>query len=778
MRKIFFTIILTVNIFGQARIGDWDSFTSTLHVQKIVQYENYLIGATDGGILIYDLNNQIFSELDNINGLAGTNLSCLAIDNSGYLWIGGGEPRGFVQIYDVFEQKSIAEFNYDMTEIMDFAISDAVVYSIYKDNNDYGLQEFIYQNSEFIHKDLYPNWPQGKKINQIEIYGEQVFVATEIGLFVGQIGSDPYRWDLLSADLDKNIIGLQVSDDILYFLMEEQLFQITIDDLSYIKIDQSSNSNPLQFIVSDDRIIYLNENKIEIVTAQDRLNIPIAKNSINSISKYNEDEIVIASTTGLAFLNADNSLAYKLPNTPHQNNLQAITILNDGRIVAGNGNGLSIKESNGWRSILESNDEVKIQQERNFNYFIADSLPVDFGVSISRMVQGPDDRLYCAIEGTHQSRNGGGILIIDVDNPSGYTIIDTTYLDYFADDYMIIKDIDFDRNGNLWIADAFATNKREPLHVRSMNNEWRSHKAENTNGAIGLTPHTLALDAWQRIWIGSFQDSDRNIGFPNGGLTMYSYNGDPIDPDEENWYRINLDNTNINTTIWSLAMSQENRLYILTPTGLTFVDLQFANDDPIKNESPRYYFPNISFGQESEVRLDARENAWVISESDGIHVLLSNSTFWPDANKNIEVESINTDNYPLLSDNVSDIAFDDENGVAYLSTLRGINSFRIPFADSKKNYSQIRVFPSPFHIPAEKPLVIDNLKDESSLKVMTIAGRVLRSIETVELGNHGYQIEWDGRNESGKLVSSGVYLLSVYTKDGSGSFTKIAVIRH
>ena len=216
---------------------------------------------------------------------------------------------------------------------------------------------------------------------------------------------------------------------------------------------------------------------------------------------------------------------------------------------------------------------------------------------------------------------------------------------------------------------------------------------------------------------------------------------------------------------------------MLTPIGLTFFDLQFSDDDPIKYESPRYYFPNISFGQESEVRLDAKGNAWTVSGSDGIHVLLSNSTFWPDDNENIDVESINTDNYPILSNNVTDIDFDDKNGIAYISTIRGINSFRIPFAESKKNYSDLRVFPSPFHVPSDKPLIIDNLKDNSSLKIMTITGEVIRSIENSDLGIHGYQIKWDGKDEDGKWVNSGVYLLSVYTEDGSNKFDKVVVIR-
>ena len=53
-----------------------------------------------------------------------------------------------------------------MSEIIDFAVSDSIVYAIYRDNNDYGIIEFSYLNGEFIHKDIYPNWPMGNRINE------------------------------------------------------------------------------------------------------------------------------------------------------------------------------------------------------------------------------------------------------------------------------------------------------------------------------------------------------------------------------------------------------------------------------------------------------------------------------------------------------------------------------------------------------------------------------------------------------------------------------------
>jgi len=103
---------------------------------------------------------------------------------------------------------------------------------------------------------------------------------------------------------------------------------------------------------------------------------------------------------------------------------------------------------------------------------------------------------------------------------------------------------------------------------------------------------------------------------------------------------------------------------------------------------------------------------------------------------------------------------------------------KIPFADPIENYSGISVYPSPFHIPSQKPLVVDGLADASSLMVMTVTGKVIRHLKDSDLQDNGYQIKWDGKNMQGEWVGSGVYLLSVYNSNGESSFAKITVIRH
>jgi flagellar hook assembly protein FlgD len=102
---------------------------------------------------------------------------------------------------------------------------------------------------------------------------------------------------------------------------------------------------------------------------------------------------------------------------------------------------------------------------------------------------------------------------------------------------------------------------------------------------------------------------------------------------------------------------------------------------------------------------------------------------------------------------------------------------RIPFGKEKLDYSHLKIFPSPFRIPYHTSLKVDGLPYNSSMSIMMLDGKNVRNIKTQGISVDGDQLIWDGRDESGDLVSSGVYLIAIYGLDGFSHMEKITVIK-
>jgi hypothetical protein len=319
----------------------------------------------------------------------------------------------------------------------------------------------------------------------------------------------------------------------------------------------------------------------------------------------------------------------------------------------------------------------------------------------------------------------------------------------------------------MWVANPYCINGNEPIHVKSATGTWSHFKSTHQNIKISQSPISIAFDSWNRVWFSSFQAEEANLGiYPNGGISYISFDGYFAEGKPYHYEVVKLDES-----VWSLRMGKDNRLYFLTPAGLKFYDIN-ESDNPITRQSPYPFYPNISFGSGSGIEIDYLGNVWTYSSSQGIHVLLENTSYWPDIN------GIRTSNSFLLSDEIRGIEFDTKNNLVYIATSQGINSLRIPFGEPKENYSNIKIYPSPFYIPRASHLTVSELIFNSSMLVMTLDGNILREIKSQGINIDGDQLIWDGRDSAGDYVSSGVYLLAIYEPSGLIQMEKITVIKN
>ena len=129
----------------------------------------------------------------------------------------------------------------------------------------------------------------------------------------------------------------------------------------------------------------------------------------------------------------------------------------------------------------------------------------------------------------------------------------------------------------------------------------------------------------------------------------------------------------------------------------------------------------------------------------------------------------------LIDNDVKSITFDGMTGTVYFGTLSGLASLTTAAVSPRTSFDQLIISPNPYLIPSTTSMTVDGLVENSILKVLSIDGRVIREIETPG-GRIGF---WNGKDEKGKDVSSGVYLVVAYsTEDGTKVATgKVAIIR-
>ena len=139
-KKLLTAIILVTTSLAQVNIGDWDAFTCPLDIRDIVQIGDSSYCATGGGIMLYNNgDSKIYTTVDGIY-----KVDILSISNDSYnnLWIGGKSPNGFVQIYNIVKG-SVDIFDYGLTEITNFWISDSIAFASFIDGQDLGLVKWV-----------------------------------------------------------------------------------------------------------------------------------------------------------------------------------------------------------------------------------------------------------------------------------------------------------------------------------------------------------------------------------------------------------------------------------------------------------------------------------------------------------------------------------------------------------------------------------------------------------------------------------------------------------
>ena len=802
-------------LFANQTVFNWESMTSLINSNSITQDDNgYIIGATSGGIISLGDEVQIMKSF-----LNDIDLSLIGVDNKNLIWAISNSPNTNIQVFDSnynLIYNSIYSLP-NLESIIDLQFSDSKVFVIYTDQNDIGLLEFNYENNIPYYLDYYNSGDFPSAINQItdiDLYQENIYVTTNQGVFMANFNGSNLNfsssWSLIPFDefIDNlEVLFIHRIETGFYLITYNKVYFVSTDFIASLVLEfdsspidiKMSNYNQLFCTLKD--CYYLDHSNYELLYSSDQ--------SLFINDYYLSDNYLFLAINngGLAKMDLSNgSISHFIPNALLDNSYSAITILSDGSLAGVTKSHCFIYNDNHYNyfiaeeyshlfpiSLLSLND--------NFNFTV-----LDYHVGekmIWSIIQNEFGNIMFNNSGIkpNSSENRGAIIEIDPNNFELF-LYDTSRTDYMQSTsypfgsldglygisnenvqgkYMVTHQIKKDSKGNVWVINPFSEEFNHPVSVQlSTNNQHWMHIFSEDE--VSYVPTEIAFDKYNRGWIGFKNENTNNNccinDYSDGGIKVFQYtdtylNNTDIENYDNNVFWFTPSNTDDlpygeNSTVWSLDIGTSNNqeiLWVLTPQGAQGYIL---NNTQLLEIYPIPFYTNMGFQEGDKIRSDAQNNAWIVTRHDGVRVIRSDASLWPDGN------GFTYDNSQILSDYVYDIAFDDLNGIVYLATQGGISILEVPFSTENSNEESLYVTPQPFIIPSENLMVIKKILSGSDVKILTINGRVLKNFNNLEYNQN--IIHWDGRDDKGDYLSTGIYYILSY-KDGKAISKKIAIIR-
>jgi hypothetical protein len=321
----------------------------------------------------------------------------------------------------------------------------------------------------------------------------------------------------------------------------------------------------------------------------------------------------------------------------------------------------------------------------------------------------------------------------------------------------------FDKGNNLWMTNSGVA---EPVSVKKPDGTWKSFTMDgklNFNFLGGI--------------INTSNDHNWVICPLGKGLFAFDVNGTVDDISDDRYKKFDVVDINekvINNNVNSLAEDHEGNMWVGTDEGIVvyysptrvFDEDLFYGQQIIVPRNDGTGLADILLGTErvTAIAVDGANRKWIGTAKSGVYLVSEDGLE--------EIHHFTIDNSPLLSNTITDIAINGNNGIVYFGTEMGLISYKSTAIEGRQDFSGVYAYPNPVRHDYEGDIVITGLFGNVNVKITDISGNIV--YETTALGG---QAIWDGRNFSGERVHTGVYIIFCTDEDGTNThITKLLVI--
>ena len=703
-------------------VGTWQSHLSYRDIVDIEQVGDRIYAQTTGGLFYYQRDDNSIVGLSSVDGLRRAGITAIEALNDNYLIIGydGGE----IDLLSENEIVSIDDIVNSSFQNADKIINDiSTGSSSFLVSTDFGVVRFNSQTFNAI--ETY--WQLDNDGDQLraysaEIVNDLVVVATEKGLMSGSTNDnllDFNNWDRQFGIGISRFTGT-LNDKIYAGIGLDGLFEFNAGSWVEVDLDgedfRSINEGQgVLWVCTTSECLEWTPSSSTVVNFQD--------GGIQNIAFSTSTDSWLGTSLGLYMINPGPQSV--LPSGPFEVNSwsldyvgQKIIGLSGSHDLLFNGSGnegsMDVFGDTGW-------ENFDAQSVTSLNSFI-DPVDVTYDRSSNTWLISSYDQAIISYDGMEDFQNLST-------PPSLGGQVSSLYWD----------------SQGLWVVD---TQGSPAFYHRDNTGTWNSFSIPST------PPLNIREITSDNVFVYMLTDP-----IIEGGIIMF----------EKSSGLTRVLNTQQNAgdfpgTPTAMVVDRNGRLWVGTTNGVAFITAPSITG-PINALTPINEFTPLLRGQRiNAIAIDGGNRKW-IATNDGVWLM-------DDRGEEV-VSQFDTDNSPLLSDEVTDIAVDDESGEVFFLTSNGVISYRGDGTEPSTDMNSVRIFPNPVRPGYTGVVAFSGLVADSNVKITDTAGNLIW-----ETFSNGGSASWNLIDHNGKRPSSGIYFVFLSDEQGNETFVgKLAIIR-
>ncbi|WP_199220666.1 two-component regulator propeller domain-containing protein [Prevotella sp. oral taxon 376] len=333
-------------------------------------------------------------------------------------------------------------------------------------------------------------------------------------------------------------------------------------------------------------------------------------------------------------------------------------------------------------------------------------------------------------------------------------------------EYILVLGLGFDKSGSLWCLNSQAPH--QSLLEYTNEEKWISHSKEDL-----MKLNEKSLGKLTNI----FQDSRGLIWFGNDHWivpSLYAYESLSDDLNAFTSFK-NQDGETVGVaSVQCITEDKEQNIWIGTSLGplvlqsseITAKNYIFQQVKVPRNDGTNFADYLLDGVNISAIVIDKVGRKWFGTKGDGIYLISTDNM--------VQLQHFTTENSRILSNNIESMAINPTTGELFIGTDKGLCSYMSDASVMNEimTTENVYAYPNPVRPEYTGPITIVGLSYDADVKIVTSNGVLIN-----EGRSNGGTYIWNGCDQKGRRVASGVYMVQTATQTGAkGTVCKVAIV--